>query len=349
MESLAYVHQAIAYTESAPAPQIVLGQNLNLGKLPSSAWLKFVGVSVIIAASIIISESAQAAPSQSKVFTDSGMGLNIRDCPDSYKCNIVGGLSEGAIVTVDDSGVDGWAKITNGPSTGYFVSYNYLVGVNSGPSINPSIGKYLVDTRQGIGLNVRALPTTGSKVVGGLGEGASVNAVDSGGGWAKIVDGPYAGYFVSAYSLVGFPSSSGGKYLVDTRQGIGLNVRALPTTGSKVVGGLSEGASVNAVDSGGGWAKIVDGPYAGYFVSAYSLVGFSINGDSNSDSSGNGRVSTNNGIGLNVRALPTTSSKIVGGLGENASVNVVNSGTPGWGKVVSGPYSGYFVSTDWVK
>jgi len=205
MESLAYVHQAIAYTDSEPAPRLVVGQNLNWGKLPSSAWLKFLGTCVIIAAIVSISEIAHA--SNFAISTNSGNGVYVRSQP-TTAASTIGGLGEGTVVSATYIS-PGWLQIKSGAYAGGYISNwvvpldNLSAQVSSKDTSKPGNGKYIVNTNSGIGLVVRSAPSSGSGSLGGLQEGQSVSAVASGNpGWLVINSGAYAGGYISSKWVV---------------------------------------------------------------------------------------------------------------------------------------------------
>ncbi len=365
MESLAYIHNAIAYEDPTPAPIVTLWQRFNGQKRPSSGWLKFLWIGVIVAATISLGEAARAATM--KVKTDNGLGMNVRSAP-TVNSDIVGGLSEGAVINVSASETPAWSQITEGSLAGKYVSNTWLVsvGASSDPIIpvsDPATEKtYVIKTNSGIGVKVRALPATTSVHVGGLGEGEKVSAKASGTeGWLQVTSGGYrGGYVASAWAV---PSSgyieavdpgtggSSGNYTVRTNSGIGVVVRSSPSNVSGNIGGLGEGSVVKATPVGNGWLQITSGSYAGGYISDnWAVVGGSgstINVNNPDYGTGNYIVDTNGG-GLIVRSAPTTSARSIGGLGEGQRVSAVASGTAGWLVINSGSYAGGYISSAWV-
>ncbi|NJL90840.1 MAG: hypothetical protein HC916_14400 [Coleofasciculaceae cyanobacterium SM2_1_6] len=359
MESLAYIHQSIAYADPQPAPKVVLWQNLNWQKPPSSAWLKFLWLSVIITAVVAISETAQAAAV--KVQTNSGSGVYVRPEP-STATSPIGGLAEGAVVDVQASETSSWMRITSGAYKDAYIDGQWTVPVGSSTDSPASGTKFQVRTDFGLGLNVRALPSTSSDIVAGLGEGSMISIADSGTpGWAKIIDGSGSGYFVSTDWLVPVTSnnistptpsnntSSAGLYAVKTNSGIGVKVRNSPS--GAVIGGIGEGGRIDAAPSSTpGWAVITSGAYAGGYVadswlvksSGYTPVG---SGSGGSAAAGLYAVKTNSGAGVKVRNSP--SGAVIGGIGDGDTVNAASSGTPGWLVITSGAYAGGYISESW--
>ena len=367
MESLAYIHQSIAYSDPQPAPKVVLWKSLNWQKLPSSAWLKFLWLSVIITATVAISETAQAATVQVK--TNSGNGVYVRPQP-TTSITQIGGLSEGAVVNIEPSTTPGWYVITSGTYKDAYIDGKWTVPFGGGGTASSSGGmvggtKFQVKTDFGLGLNVRALPSTNSGVVTSLGEGSVISIADSGTpGWAQIIDGSGSGYFVSTAWLAPVDSGSGntpintgstgstaaGLHTVRTNSGIGVKVRTQP--GGTVMGGIGEGGTINTESSGTpGWSVITSGAYAGGYVSDRWLVksgsGYTpaFNGSSGSNASGLYAVKTNSGIGVKVRTRP--GGTVMGGIGDGGTINAESSGTPGWLVVTSGAYAGGYISDSW--
>lgn len=366
MESLAYIHNAIAYEDPNPAPIITLWQRFNGQKRPSSGWLKFLGISLIVAAAISLGEAAHAATM--KVKTDTGLGMNVRSAP-TINSDIVGGLSEGDVINVSASETSAWSRITEGSLAGKYVSSTWLVsvGTSSDPIIpigDPAMAKvYVIKTNSGIGVKVRALPTTASGNIGGLGEGEKVGMKASGTpGWLQVTSGSYQGGYVNSTWAVSSSGStdavdpvtpnSSGNYTVRTNSGIGVVVRSSPTTASANIGGLGEGSVISATPAGNGWLQITSGSYAGGYISGTWAVAGGSGGTSNASNppsygTGNYVVDTNGG-GLIVRSAPSTAARSIGGLGEGQRVSAVASGTGGWLVINSGPYAGGYISSVWV-
>lgn len=364
MESLAYIQSAIAYEDPNPSPTLVLWQGFNGQKRPSAGWLKFLWIGVMVATTISLTEVAQAATV--KVKTNSGNGLNVRVQPTAGAAQM-GGLTEGTVVDVADSSTPGWRIITSGAYKNGYIDGQWTVPTSTGggdPIVGGTMGKMQVKTDTGLGMNVRSAPTVSSSIIGGLSEREiiGVTASDTP-DWSKITEGRFIGSYVSNSWLMSLGTSSDPiipvvnsntekKYAIKTNTGNGLNVRALPTKGSAVMGGLGEGEKISAKPSGTpGWLVITSGSYPGGYVAtdwAMPVDGLiPVYNPNVNNSQGNYRVRTNSGIGVVVRSSPSSASPNLGGLGEGSVVNAAPAGN-GWMQIISGPYAGGYISGAWV-
>lgn len=362
MESLAYIHNAIAYEDPQPAPTLVLWQRFNGQKRPSSGWLKFLWIGVIVAATISLSEAAQAATVRVK--TNSGNGVLVRPQPTTAAAQI-GGLGEGAIIEIAASNTPGWYLITSGTYKNAYIDGQWTVPVSSGNSSGGTstggAGKVQVKTDNGLGMNVRSLPTVNSSIVGGLNEGEMITIIASDTpGWNKITEGRFAGNYVSTNWLVSVGTSvdpiipvvnpnTEKKYVIRTNSGNGVIVRALPIASSQQLYTLGDGQTINAkASSTPGWIEVTSSNLrGGYIASEWAMPSDGlINVVDPSNSRGNYRVRTNSGIGVVVRSNPTSASANLGGLGEGSIIVAAPVGG-GWLQIISGSYAGGYISNSW--
>lgn len=362
MESLAYIQSAIAYEDPNPAPTLVLWRGFNGQKRPSSGWLKFLWIGVIVATTISLTEVAQAATV--KVKTNSGNGVYVRVQPTTSAAQM-GGLAEGTVVDIADSSTPGWYVITSGAYKNAYVDGRWTVPISAGgdPIIGGTTGKMQVKTDTGLGMNVRSAPTVSSSIIGGLNEREIIGVTASDiPGWSKITEGRFIDSYVSNSWLVSMGTSSDPnipvvnpnmekKYAIKTNSGSGVRVRALPTRGSEVIGGLGEGEKISAKPSGTpGWLVITSGSYPGRYVAsdwAMPIDGLiQVYNPTTSNFQGNYRVRTNSKNGLVVRSSPSSASTNLGGLGEGSVVNAAPVGN-GWLQIISGTYAGGYISGAW--
>ncbi len=366
MESLAYIHNAIAYEDPKPSPIITLWQRFNGQKRPSSGWLKFLWIGAIVAAVISLGEAAHAATV--KIKTNSGNGVNVRVQP-TASATPIGGLGEGTIIEVADSNTSGWYMITSGTYKDAYIDSQWTVPIlrSDDPMVGVSTGKMKVRTNSGVGLNIRSLPTFSSSIVGVLNQGEEITAMaGETPGWSRITEGPFAGKYISSNWLVSTGTSpdpigpvsdpaTETTYVIKTNSGIGVKVRALPTTASGNIGGLGEGEKVRAKASRTpGWLQVTSGSYqGGYVASPWAVPSSGVidavdpgTGNSSGNYSGNYTVRTNSGIGVIVRSSPTTASGNIGGFGEGSVVNATSVGN-GWLQITSGSYVGGYISGNW--
>ena len=115
-------------------------------------------------------------------------------------------------------------------------------------------------------LNVRSLPSTGSKVVSSLPHNSYITLEKKVGNWWKIeyADGTY-GYSYASY----ITEVDANPYKVNTGGGW-LNVRTGAGTWYKVKDTLNNGESINVLWFSGDWAKILfDGNQTGYVMKKF--------------------------------------------------------------------------------
>lgn len=136
------------------------------------------------------------------------------------------------------------------------------------------------------GLNVRAEPTTGSRVLTTLSNGSYVTLMSKAGSWWHVeYSGGSYGYCHADY----ITAVSGNTATVNTDPS-GLNVRSGPGTSYARIGGLSRGYRVIVLSTSGGWSRILyQGTKTGYASAQY----LSENGNTGAPStpSGNQAVS----------------------------------------------------------
>ncbi len=123
----------------------------------------------------------------------------------------IGTLKAGAAVTILDSSISGWYKVSSGSLTGY-VSTQYISLGSSAPSVpvqNNTPAKQGTVTTSA--LNVRSGAGTGYSRIGTLKAGATVTILDSSiSGWYKVSSGSLTGYVSAQYVAIGNSTSSSG-------------------------------------------------------------------------------------------------------------------------------------------
>lgn len=211
-------------------------------------------------------------------------------------------------------------------------------------------------------LNVRSNPSLSSAVIGGVSKDQTVSIISESNGWSKIKYGSGIGYVSSQYLSGGnntINSGNGGSSSNENAQpgfvklsssSSSLNVRSAANLSSSVIGSLRNGASVSILGQTGSWYKIKYDSKIGYVSSSY------ISSSNNSNSSSNNSSTTSTGKGtvklsstsssLNLRANPSLSSQILGGLSHGSSVDILDK-TGSWYKIKYGSKIGY-VSSEFI-
>ncbi|WP_100400316.1 N-acetylmuramoyl-L-alanine amidase [Bacillus sp. FJAT-44742] len=116
-------------------------------------------------------------------------------------------------------------------------------------------------------LNVRSQPSTSSSILGGLPNGTEIDIYEEDGSWAKIDFGGDVGYVSMTYVSISEPTYEA----TGTVSGVqnSLNVRSQPSGSSSIIGGLSNGTSLDIYEIDGNWAKIDYNGDIGYVSMTY--------------------------------------------------------------------------------
>ncbi len=187
--------------------------------------------------------------------------LNIRSGKGT-DTSIIGGLTQGSVVTILDNSDANWVKIrTTGGIEGY-VAREYLTGAEtpSEPTTPETPSETTTATVNADVLNVRSGKGTDTSIIGTLQNGETVTVLDnSDATWVKIkTSSGLEGYVHRDY--LNFGSNTGGgsstaKYAQVTADV--LNVRSGMGTEYSKIGSVSYGEIVEVLDdSNAGWAKI---------------------------------------------------------------------------------------------
>ncbi len=182
-------------------------------------------------------------------------------------------------------------------------------------------------------LNIRSGPGSGYAVIGGLGNGARIEVVNSSGGWYQLSSG---GWVAGNYTTGGGGGGGGtpGSQFVTITAPSGANIRSGPSTGYAIIGGLGNGASIRVINSSNGWYQLSSGGW----VSASLTSGGGGGGFPGSSAS----ISTN-GSPLLVRSSP--GGAIVGSLANGTTVRLTGRTSGGYSELTSGNW----VSSSWLR
>ncbi|SCI72556.1 N-acetylmuramoyl-L-alanine amidase LytC precursor [uncultured Clostridium sp.] len=276
--------------------------------------------------------------------------LNVRS---GYGANYtkIGMLKNGDRVEIVES-QNGWHKIKYNGGYGY-VSGDYIkVDGTVAPPVKPEqppVKNTGVVTATS--LNVRSGYGANYSRIGSLSNGAKVEIVESQNGWHKIkYNGGYgyvSGDYIRVNGAVAPPSNSEQNKPSVKDTGIvtatRLNVRSGYGTNHSVIGSLSNGATVEIVESQNGWYKIKYNGGYGYISAQYVKAVGSINNKPSSTS----KSGTVTATSLNVRSGYGANNSKIGSLRNGAKVEIVESKN-GWHKIKYNGGYGY-VSGEYIK
>lgn len=134
-------------------------------------------------------------------------------------------------------------------------------------------------------LNVRELPSsdnTESKIIGKMIHDTACEILDYADGWYKISSGPVTGYVASEYIITGKEAidialeEAKLRAIVKT-EGSDLNVRAEPSTDSKILEKVSSEERYEVLEILDGWVKIATLTDEGYVSADYVDVKYALN------------------------------------------------------------------------
>ena len=200
-------------------------------------------------------------------------------------------------------------------------------------------------------LNVRAEAGTQYEVITHLKNGQEVEICGEVDSWYKInIDGKI-GYVSKEYiersnlniNNAGENSASGTGHVVNVSSS--LNIRQSASTSSAIVGTLKNGQSFNIIGKSGGWYHIQVNGVTGYVSGEYVQEGAGSSTNTESTSSGKGKV-VNVSTNLRVRSAASTNSSVLGYLLNGQYVNIVGKSS-GWVHIKFNNTIGY-VSSEYI-
>ncbi len=204
-------------------------------------------------------------------------------------------------------------------------------------------------------LNIRSNHNTSSNIIGKINYNTKVSILEIANGWYKIKYNNTTGWISGEYVKLDSNSNTVQASKTGIVTATALNVRSACNTSSRIIGSLSKNAKVQIISTSNGWHKIKYNNTTGFVSAEY------INTSSSNSNSGNGNTNNNNsnssdstvksnGIvnadALNVRSGASTSNKIIGSLGKNATVQIISTSN-GWHKIKYNNAIG-FVSAEYI-
>ncbi|MDF2989004.1 MAG: hypothetical protein K0R50_4514, partial [Eubacterium sp.] len=135
---------------------------------------------VLVISFAFISSLAMAATVPAKI---SGTDVKVRKAPNTSS-GIITKLSNSNVTVIDKS--NGWYKVTFNKTTGW-VKDDYLKLISANGIINAN------------GVNFRASPGTGGKLITSLKKNTNVIIVDTTNGWNKVKIGSKVGYVAARF------------------------------------------------------------------------------------------------------------------------------------------------------
>lgn len=278
MESLAFIHHSVAYTDPSPEPQL---RSFGLAdwQIPSSAWMGLVG------AMTLFSILSIATPVEAMIYRVGSTGPVVSEIQRSLGLSIDGvyGPETELAIRNYQASMGLLADGKAGPETLEALGLgDVLEVVDVAPTFaggQAMSGQVVIVTRSGVGVNLRGAPN--GAITGGLPDGAVVlltgrEVTEGGYRWAELSDGQWvASNFLGnpsapvaemvSYSTSASPAVTGsGTAVVATPGGTGVNLRRTPN--GEVVASVANGSTVflTGAEVAAGdyvWAETTDGAW----------------------------------------------------------------------------------------
>lgn len=192
--------------------------------------------------------------------------------------NIISKVREGQVLQVTGQ-ENGWFKVSVNGQTGYVSGDFVTTGGKKETAVQQGTGNYTVNVSS---LNVRTGPSASHTVLGSVNKGQTVQVVGEVQDWFKINHNGGTGYISKDFVTKGGTAVSnqtekpatnnnatiqtGGSYVVNTGA---LKVRTGPATYNAVIGGVTNGKTLQVTGAENGWYKINHNGRTGYVSADY--------------------------------------------------------------------------------
>ena len=290
-------------------------------------------------ASLQVTVNAAQQEVQGQQATVNADYLNIRSGKGT-DTSIIGGLTQGSVVTILDNSDANWVKIrTTGGIEGY-VAREYLTGAEtpSEPTTPETPSEPTTATVNADVLNVRSGKGTDTSIIGTLLNGETVTILDnSDAGWVKIrtasgLEGYVAREYLTGAETPSEPTTpeTPSETTTATVNADVLNVRSGKGTDTSIIGTLQNRETVTVLDnSDATWVKIkTSSGLEGYVHRDYLNIGSSA-----PETPSEPTTATVNADVLNVRSGKGTDTSIVGTIRNGETVTVLDDSDATWVKI----------------
>ncbi len=275
--------------------------------------------------------------------------LNIRSGKGT-DTSIIGGLTQGSVVTILDNSDANWVKIrTTGGIEGY-VAREYLTGAEapSEPTTPETPSEPTTATVNADVLNVRSGKGTDTSIIGTLQNGETVTVLDnSDATWVKIkTSSGLEGYVHRDYLNIGSSApETPSEPTTATVNADVLNVRSGKGTDTSIVGTIRNSETVTVLDdSDATWVKIkTSSGLEGYVHRDYLNFGSNTGGGSST-----AKYAQVTADVLNVRSGMGTEYSKIGSVSYGEIVEVLDDSNAGWAKIKTSSGLEGYVSKDYL-
>ena len=305
-------------------------------------------------ASLQVTVDAAQQETQGQQATVNADYLNIRSGKGT-DTSIIGGLTQGSVVTILDNSDANWVKIRTAGGIEGYVAREYLTGAEtpSEPTTPETPSETTTATVNADVLNVRSGKGTDTSIVGTLQNGEIVTVLDnSDAGWVKIrtasgLEGYVAREYLTGTETPSEPTTpeTPSETTTATVNADVLNVRSGKGTYTSIVGTIRNGETVTVLDnSDATWVKIkTSSGLEGYVHRDYLNFGSNAGGGSSTVKYAQVTADV-----LNVRSGMGTEYSKIGSVSYGEIVEVLDDSNAGWAKIKTSSGLEGYVSKDYL-
>ncbi len=295
-------------------------------------------------ASLQVTVDAAQQETQGQQATVNADYLNIRSGKGT-DTSIIGGLTQGSVVTILDNSDANWVKIRTAGGIEGYVAREYLTGAEtpSEPTTPETPSETTTATVNADVLNVRSGKGTDTSIIGTLQNGEIVTVLDNSDvGWVKIKTASGLEGYVAREYLTGAETPSEpttpetpSETTTATVNADVLNVRSGKGTDTSIVGTIRNGETVTVLDnSDAGWVKIKTASGLEGYVAREYLTGTETPSEPTTpETPSETTTATVNADVLNVRSGKGTDTSIVGTIRNGETVTVLDNSDATWVKI----------------
>ena len=305
-------------------------------------------------ASLQVTVDAAQQETQGQQATVNADYLNIRSGKGT-DTSIIGGLTQGSVVTILDNSDANWVKIRTAGGIEGYVAREYLTGAEtpSEPTTPETPSETTTATVNADVLNVRSGKGTDTSIIGTLQNGEIVTVLDnSDAGWVKIKTASGLEGYVAREYLTGTETPSEpttpetpSETTTATVNADVLNVRSGKGTDTSIVGTIRNGETVTVLDnSDATWVNIkTSSGLEGYVHRDYLNFGSNAGGGSSTVKYAQVTADV-----LNVRSGMGTEYSKIGSVSYGEIVEVLDDSNAGWAKIKTSSGLEGYVSKDYL-
>ena len=319
--------------------------------------MKRQSIALVLILAITMTALLPAGPAMAdQTGTVVGGWLILRGGP-SFNAAILASYPSGTVVTITGQTGAWYSVRTPDGMIGYMNSAYLRVsgGGGTGGGGFPSGSTVYVTSTNGLNVRLRSGPGQGYSILASYAPGTACTVLTGGQNWSRIQVGAMIGYMMTRYLTASptpvitqppqpQPPTPGGEYrvYVTSANGKGVNMRSGPSKSYPGIGFYSVGTEAWMVTAGHTWSYIRIGNRYGYMMSQF-LTTTQPPVNPNPPVVGSAYVVSANGRNVNLRAAPTTASKVIKAFRVGTRLSIITRGHD-WCFIQIGGYYGYMMT-----